>query len=210
MERGRIMLQMLLYGIGIMYTPGPVNIMGLTLGLNKKLKNSLGFFTGVGFAMFLLFFVYGYTGEKFIKKDYLIYTSIVGGIYIFYLAIKVLQEDINIDEKLRQNSFSLKDGFIMQIVNPKASLAALPISTINFPANDITGIKIFIMSVLFGLLVIGAPSIYCILGQFLSDIMKRKKVFLVFNKIMGVILLYVAFRIFKDHVFDVIIGHNPY
>jgi threonine/homoserine/homoserine lactone efflux protein len=117
-ERGRIMLQMLLYGIGIMYTPGPVNIMGLTLGLNKKFKSSLGFFTGVGFAMFLLFFVYGYTGEKFIKKDYLVYTSIVGGIYIFNLAIKVFQEDINIDEKLRKNSFSLKDGFIMQIVNP--------------------------------------------------------------------------------------------
>lgn len=210
MERGRIMLQMLLYGIGIMYTPGPVNIMGLTLGLNKKFKSSIGFFTGVGIAMFILFFVYGYTGEKFIKKDYLIYTSMMGGIYIFYLAIRMLKEDVNIDEKLKKNSLSLKDGFIMQIVNPKASLAALPIATINFPANNINGIKIMIMSVLFGLLVIGAPSIYCFFGQFFSDLIKRKSILLIFNKIMGVILLYVAFSIFKDHVYDVIIGKNPY
>jgi threonine/homoserine/homoserine lactone efflux protein len=210
MERGRNMLQMLLYGIGIMYTPGPVNIMGLTLGLNKKFKKSIGFFTGVGIAMFILFFVYGYTGEKFIKKDYLIYTSIIGGIYIFYLAIKVFKEDVSIDEKLKKNSLTSKDGFIMQIINPKASLAALPIATINFPANNINGIKIMIMSVMFGLLVIGAPSIYCLLGQFFSDLIKQKKILLIFNKIMGVILLYVAFSIFKDHVYDVIIGKNPY
>lgn len=204
------MLQMLLYGIGIMYTPGPVNIMGLTLGLNKKFKNSIGFFTGVGIAMFILFFVYGYTGEKLIKKEYLIYTSVIGGIYIFYLAIKELKEDVTIEKKLRKKSLTLKDGFIMQIVNPKASLAALPIATINFPANNINGIKIMIMSIIFGLLVIGAPSMYCLFGQFFSDLIKRKKILLIYNKIMGVILLYVAFSIFKDHVYDVIIGKNPY
>lgn len=204
------MLQMLLYGIGIMYTPGPVNIMGLTLGLNKKFKSSIGFFTGVGIAMFILFFVCGYSGEKLIKKEYLIYTSIVGGCYILYLAIKIMKEKVTIDEQLRKNSLSLKDGFIMQIVNPKAILAALPIATINFPANDITGIEIMIMSVLFGLLVIGAPSIYCLLGQFFSNLINNKKFLLLFNKVMGVMLLYVAFSIFKDHVFDVLTGRSPY
>jgi threonine/homoserine/homoserine lactone efflux protein len=201
---------MLLYGFGIMYTPGPVNIMGLTLGLNKKFKNSIGFFIGVGLAMFTLFFVYGYTGEKIIKKDYLFFISIVGCFYIFCLAIKILKEDVHIDEKLKKKSLSLKDGFIMQIVNPKASLAALPIATINFPTNNINGIEILIMSILFGLLVIGAPSIYCLFGQFFSDLIKRNKILLIFNKIMGVILLYVAFSIFKDHVYDVVIGKSPY
>lgn len=201
---------MLLYGIGIMYTPGPVNIMGLTLGLNKKFKNSIGFFTGVGIAMFILFFIYGYTGEKFIKKEYLLFTSIIGSIYIFYLAIKVFKEDVCLDDTLRKNSFTLKDGFIMQIVNPKASLAALPIASINFPANNINGINIMIMSVIFGLLVIGAPSLYCIFGQLFSDLIKQKKFLLIFNKIMGIILLYVAFNIFRDHVYDVILGKNLY
>lgn len=204
------MLQMLLYGIGIMYTPGPVNIMGLTLGLNKKLKNSIGFFTGVGIAMFILFFICGYSSEKLIKKEYLIYTSIVGGSYIFYLAIKIMKEKVTIDEQLKKNSLTLKDGFIMQIVNPKAILAALPIATINFPANNITGIKILIMSILFGLLVIGAPSIYCLMGHFFSNLIRNKKTLLIFNKFMGVLLLYVAFSIFKDHVFDVLINKSPY
>ena len=204
------MLQMLLYGIGIMYTPGPVNIMGLTLGLNKKFRNSIGFFTGVGIAMFILFFVFGYTGDKLIKKEYLLYTSILGGIYIMLLAIKILKEDVSINETLNQSSLTFKDGLLMQIINPKAILAALPIATINFPANNIHGINIAIMSVLFGLLVIGAPSTYCLFGQFFSDFIKRKRILIIFSKFMGVILLFVAFSIFKEHVFDVLIGKRPY
>ncbi len=207
---GSFMLQMLLYGIGIMYTPGPVNIMGLTLGLNKKFRNSIGFFTGVGIAMFTLFLIFGYTGEKFIKKEYLIYTSILGGIYILYLAIKVWKEEVTIKETLNKNSLTFKDGFFMQIMNPKAILAALPITTINFPANQIHGFNIAIMSVLFGLLVIGAPSTYCLFGQFFSDLVKRKKILIIFNKLMGVILLFVAFSIFKEHVFEVLLGKRAY
>lgn len=204
------MLQMLLYGFGIMYTPGPVNIMGLTLGLNKKFKNSFGFFTGVGIAMFILFFVFGYTGEKFIKKDYLLYTSVIGALYIAYLAVKMFKEDVKVDVEKESNTLTFKDGFIMQIVNPKAWLAALPIATINFPANNINGFNIFIMSVLFGLIVIGAPSTYCLFGQFFSDLIKRKKLLLIINKVMGVMLLYVAFCIFRDHVYYVLIGKSLY
>ncbi|MBB2182020.1 LysE family transporter [Lachnospiraceae bacterium MD1] len=204
------MLQMLLYGIGIMYTPGPVNIMGLTLGLNKKFRKSIGFFTGVGIAMFILFFVCGYSGEKLIKKEYLLYTSILGGLYIFYLAIKIFKEDVTIEEQMKKNTLTLRDGFLMQIINPKAILAALPIATINFPANNINGINILIMSIVFGLLVIGAPSMYCLVGQFFSDLIKQKKILLIFNKLMGVLLLYVSISIFKDHVFDVLMGKSPY
>ena len=98
----------------------------------------------------------------------------------------------------------------MQIVNPKASLAALPIATINFPANNINGINIMIMSIFFGLLVIGAPSTYCLFGQFFSNLIKRKKILLIFNRIMGVMLLYVAFSIFRDHIYYVLIGKSSY
>lgn len=204
------MIEMILYGIAIMYTPGPVNLMGLNLGFGKKFKESIGFFIGVGIAMFILFIVYGYTSNRIMKKEYLIYTSIIGGIYILYLAFKVFIEDINIEEKSEKKPLSIKDGFIMQIVNPKASLAALPIATINFPANDIAGIKILIMSILFGLIVIGAPLTYCLAGQFCSNLIKNKKVLLIFNKIMALMLLYVAFSIFKDHVYDVLIGKKIY
>ena len=203
------MLEMFLYGIGVMYTPGPVNIMGLYLGLNKQFSKSFGFFLGVGVAMFILFLIYGYTGEKLIKKEYLIYISLLGSIYILYLAYKVFKSKINIKEK-EIKALSFKDGFLMQFFNPKATLATLPIATINFTANNIVGMKILFMSFVLSLVVIGAPSSYSILGQFFSKKIDNENFFKLINIAMSLMLVYVATTIFIDHVYYVIIGKNPY
>ncbi|WP_017754001.1 LysE family translocator [Calidifontibacillus oryziterrae] len=204
------MLEMFLYGIGVMYTPGPVNLLGANQGFNKKFKSSFSFFVGVGVAMFLLFIIYGYSGEKLIKKEYLIYISLVGSCYIIYLAYKIYTEKIEIHPSSKNNTITFKDGFLMQLFNPKASLTALPIATINFPANNITGINIAFMSFLFMVLVIGAPSTYCILGQFFSKLIKNNGILMFFNKIMAILLIYVAFTILKDHVYYVLIGLKPF
>lgn len=204
------MLEMFLYGIGVMYTPGPVNLLGANQGFNKKFKHSISFFVGVGVAMFVLFTIYSYTGQKLIKKEYLIYISLIGSCYIIYLAYKIYTERTTIHPTSHKNNITFKDGFFMQLLNPKASLAALPIATINFPANDITGIKITFMSFLFMVLVIGAPSTYCIIGQFFSKLIKNNGILIIFNKIMAIILIYVAFTILKDHVYYVLIGLKPF
>lgn len=204
------MLDMLLYGIGIMYTPGPVNLLSASQGFNKRFKDSIGFFIGVGVAMFVLFLIFGYTGEKLIKKEYLIYISLVGGCYIIYLAYKIYTEKVVIDHELKRNHITFRDGFFMQLFNPKGILVVLPIATINFPANNITGIKIVIASFLFMFLVIGAPSLYCIVGQFFSKIIENDRVLRIVNKIMAIMLLYVAMTILRDHVYYVLIGVKAY
>lgn len=204
------MLEMFLYGIGVMYTPGPVNIMGLNLGFNKKFRSSLGYFFGVGTAMLILFLLYGYTSEKIIKKEFLIYISFIGSVYIFYLAYKVFKANVNIDERSSEKLLSFKDGFFMQLFNPKATLATLPIATINFSINEIVGIKILFMSLILSLLVIGAPSSYCLLGQFFSNMIKEKKTLKIFNTIMAIMLTYVAINILIEHVYYVISGVNTY
>jgi cysteine/O-acetylserine efflux protein len=204
------MLAMFLYGISIMYTPGPVTLVCINQGLNKRFKNSIGFFIGVGVAMFALLLIFGYTGEKLIKPQYLIYISLIGGLYIIYLAYKVYQSKIDIDSATSERNLSFKDGFLMQFFNPKAILAALPLATINYPANHITGFGIFWTSFIFMFIVIGSPTLYCLLGQFFSRIIKSGKVLSIFNKIMAVVLLYVAFTILYDHVYLVLTGVNAY
>jgi len=48
-------LEILLFSFGIMYTPGPVNILSLNQGLNKKFKSMIGFYVGIGTAMLVFF-----------------------------------------------------------------------------------------------------------------------------------------------------------
>lgn len=204
------MLNMLLYAIGIMYTPGPVNIMGFSLGLNKNFKQSIPFFFGVSCAMFVLFTFFGYTGEKIVKKEYLIYVSFLGCSYIIYLAFKVFKSSITLNTNSSTKILTFKDGFIMQFFNPKAILAALPITTLWFPSYRIEGIYILIASILFMFLVFGAPSLYCLLGTYFNSFLTKNNILSWVNKLLAVLLLYVAYTIFRDHIYLVLKGVNEY
>jgi len=56
------MVEIFAYAFGIMYTPGPVNLLSLNAGLNDEVSSALRFCVGVGLAMLLLFLLFGYTG----------------------------------------------------------------------------------------------------------------------------------------------------
>ncbi len=142
--------------------------------------------------------------------DYLIYISVIGSIYILYLAIKILKSTVKIDDKKDMKLLSFKDGLIMHIMNPKATLACLPIATIHYPANNITGINILITSIMLALIAVGAPTLYSFFGQYFGKFIKQEKVLKVFNILMAVLLIYVAITIFYDHVYLVLRGINEY
>lgn len=71
-------MDIFLYAFSVMYSPGPVNLMGLNAGLTGKFRRSMGFFAGVGCAMLVLFILFGYTGEAVISHAALPYISLVG------------------------------------------------------------------------------------------------------------------------------------
>ena len=58
-------MDIFLYAFSVMYSPGPVNLMGLNAGLTGKLRRSTGFYIGVGSAMLLMFVQFsGETGVQ--------------------------------------------------------------------------------------------------------------------------------------------------
>lgn len=203
------MIEILLYAIGVMYTPGPMNLLGLNQGINKKFKESIGFFLGIGTAMLILFLLFGYTGQRFIKKEYLLYISVIGCCYILYLGIKILKANVKVESKVQARALSFKDGLIMHLFNPKATLATLPIATINFPASDITGINIFFVSLILAAMGGFAPTSYALIGKYFGQLIKKNRVIKIYNTIMALLLIYVAFKIFWDHVYLVLIGIRP-
>lgn len=204
------MLEMILYGIAVMFSPGPVNILGLNQGISNKTFDSVKFFIGIGTSMFLLLLTFGYTGEKFVKKEYLFYISFLGSFYIFYLAYKVFISKINVTTEKKYEGLTFKNGFFMQLFNPKATLAALPIATINFPANNITGIKILFISLALSFLAFSAPVSYSLIGGAFNRVVSSDKFINLFNKFMSILLVLVAISILKDHVILVSLGINEY
>lgn len=182
------MITMFLYGISILFSPGPVTILCIHQGLNRQFKQSIGFCIGVGLATFILFVLFGFTGSFFVKKEYLFYLSIIGGAYICYLAYKIFTHEVVLDSNGPSNEIRLKHGLMMQLFNPKAALAALPIATISFPANNITGMQIVLVSSVFLGLGFLSPFTYAYVGQFFSEFIQSTKTLRIFNKCMAILL----------------------
>ena len=193
------MTAMILYGISILFSPGPVTLVALSKGLRGQFKQSTGYYVSIGLATYLLILIYGYTGQHLIKKEYLSYVGILGCLYMLWLSHKMFLHNINVSEQSHK-AMGFREGFIMQFLNPKASLAALPLATVQFPMLGIDGHEILLMSLIFFIMGIASPALYCFAGQYFSRFIRQEKLLNRFNKGMAVMLSAVAVFIFLETV----------
>ncbi len=201
------MIEIFAYAFGIMYTPGPFNLLSLHAGLNGHRYSTLRFCFGGASSMLLLFLIFGYTGAWLVKPEYQLFISCVGSFYIAYLAYKIAFNKINLSTTAKANKtiqdrkLGFKAGFIMQFLNPKSFIAILPIVTVQFPATQVTGGSILIWSLILSGFAFGAPSSYLLMGTCLGRFIDNPRYFYIFNRGMALLLLYVAGDIAYTHFY---------
>ena len=203
------MLAIVAYALGVMYTPGPVNLLGLNVGINGQGKTSLGFCLGVGLAMLLYLLVLGWAGAAWISQDSLVLLSALGCAYILYLAYKVARANATLDTHApAPRMLSFRDGLLMQLLNPKAMVATLPIATLQFPAEGIQGMSLFIWALGLAALAAGAPGSYVVIGSLLGQRVRKPMLIKGFNWVMSGLLVAVAVSIGHEHVWLVVTAQN--
>lgn len=185
------MIEIIIYSFSVMYTPGPVNAISLNCGVQKQ-KTIFPFCLGISFALFMLLSSVSLIGEKIISESMLQWMSILGSIYVFWLAIKIFYNKVSSQEKLNNKTMSFRDGFSLQLLNPKGFVVALPIATVQFPSAGITGGYIFVWCIALSLLGFGAPLIYYIFGKLIRKNISEVKYLNVINKIFAIFLLLVS------------------
>ncbi len=205
------MLNIIIFAIGIMYTPGPVNLLSLNRGLRNAPAALVPFALGVACALCLWFLLVGYAGTAIVNEAALPYLGIPGCLFIFYLAYKVLTSPVDIPVATgseapagrEENGFSLtfRDGLLLQLLNPKAFLVVLPVATVQFPSAGITGASVAVWSVLLALLGFGAPMSYAAAGSLLGRRLDAPRVLRLFNLLMAALLVYVACDIAYQHAY---------
>lgn len=195
------MLGIVAYALGAMYSPGPVNLLGLNIGINGQAKSSLGFCLGVGTAMFAYLFLLGWVGAAWINDEALLVVSALGCSYIIYLASKIARSSTELSEPDNAPRIvNYRDGLVMQLLNPKAIVATLPIATMQFPAADIHGLNLVAWAFGLAMLAAGAPGSYVIIGSLVGNRIKNPKVIKRFNWVMAGLLVAVALSIAYEHV----------
>lgn len=192
-------MEIFLYSLSVMYSPGPVNFMGLNAGIKGQLRASLLFFIGVGSALLLLFTIFGYVGDALIPRQYLHYIALCGAVYTFYLAFKMLTLNIN-KQKSSEDTDKLTfwNGFWIQLLNPKGILVILPVTTVMYPSAHITGYMIAITSIFISFGGAFAPFFYSIVGAIIGRKIQKPSVFDIINRVMGIGLIISSLFMFFD------------
>jgi len=206
------MVEILAYAFGIMYTPGPVNLLSLNAGINGQKRSAVYFCLGVSCAMLLLFLIFSYGGSWLLNAHYQWIISLCGTCYIFYLALKIAKAGMGPERNnakqvaLKKNKgndqeLNFKSGLLLQLLNPKSFIVILPIATIQFPAAEITGAYILLWSLLLSALAFGAPNCYMLIGSRLGGLVHDPRYFRWLNSSMALLLFYVATDIAYHHVY---------
>ncbi|WP_328186327.1 LysE family translocator [Marinobacter sp. OP 3.4] len=195
------MIEIVAYAVGVMYTPGPVNLLGLNAGINGQCRGSVGFFVGVGTAMLILFLLFGWVGTSLVSGAGLMVVSVLGCGYILYLAVRILRATVDTDAVgPGTRALRFREGLAMQLLNPKGVVATLPIATIQFPGAGIQGASLVFWSVVLSVLAIGAPGSYALAGALLGRRIRNPVFFRWFNRGMAALLIYVALAIGYEYI----------
>ncbi|MBJ7554570.1 LysE family translocator [Marinomonas spartinae] len=189
------MLAIIIYAFGVMYSPGPANMLALFAGINGQGWRAFLYCVGVGLAMLILFLLIGYLGSEIIPKEYQSVIAVVGGMYIAYLGVKILKASFQkVSSTAKETSVSFKTGLVLQLCNPKSLVAIVPIVTVQFPRVHIEGGQIALWSVGLSIMACGAPSVYLLAGARLKKAAMNPKVMAWINRVMACLLFYVAYR----------------
>jgi threonine/homoserine/homoserine lactone efflux protein len=176
-------------------SPGPVNIITLTSGLNNGLGRTLPFVSGatVGFTALLALIGLGLSGLIRAYPGALEVLKYVGTGFILYMAVKMVRADptVSMIERARPG---FVDGVLLQWLNPKAWLACLS-GVAAFTAGGGADALLLFCGLYFVICYAGI-SFWAVLGDQAKRLIRNPRQMKIFNCAMGGLLILTAGYLF--------------
>jgi threonine/homoserine/homoserine lactone efflux protein len=186
------------FSLAMSISPGPVNMIILSSGVDYGAKKTLPYVSGatIGFTLLLLFV--GLFFGKFIETYpfLLSFLSIVGALYITYMGYKIASShpEINVEKR---NIPKFYEGFLLQWLNPKAWIACVSGVAI-FSSPEGYGSFLTFASIYF-IVCYASLAIWAFLGEKVSVLLKSRLRLRLFNLSTGLLLIATALYIGYTH-----------
>lgn len=120
-----VIISMIIFSFVMSITPGPVNLIIISSGINNGFRRTNPFVLGatIGFTLLLAAIAFGL--NQFIHGDLLRIISMAGTCFILYMGYKIIssQGTLALEEQPKAPRFY--EGFLLQWLNPKAWLACV-------------------------------------------------------------------------------------
>lgn len=118
-------INFLTYAVVTAVTPGPNNLMSMSIARQSGFKQALPFNFGVffGFSVVMLICTFFFSMLSSLLPIIKTPMIIIGALYMLFLAYKTYQSSSEITENRTKSSFA--SGFLLQFINPKIYLYCL-------------------------------------------------------------------------------------
>lgn len=186
-----VILAMCLFSLSMSISPGPVNLITLSTGVNHGVRSAMPFVAGatVGFSILLLFIGLGVGQVAAENTSLMAMLGYIGSGFICYMGYKIATSDGNVEIK-RQNRPTFFQGAALQLLNPKAWIACLAgVSAFNLSASYEA---LIVFSILYFVICYASVSSWAVLGSRISYLLTNDRNLVIFNRVMGGILIIVA------------------
>lgn len=188
-----VIFAMIIFSLSMSISPGPVNMIALSSGVNHGFKVTMKFVSGatIGFSLLLLLIGLGFEFIPFKQKIFINTITYLGCIFIAYMGYKIVTSKF--EPKIGDSSSTFLHGFLLQWSNPKAWIACLSgISAFN--AGNIKTLFTFVLIYFFVCYI--SIAFWALVGDRLKNIMKNKIYFRMLNVILGLMLMFIALHLF--------------
>jgi len=186
-----VLLAMAVFSLVMSISPGPVNMITLSVGANTGYRSALPFVSGatVGFTLLLLLIGMGFAETLMSAPYFMDAISVIGTLFICYVGFKLATADGMLEMK-DENRPNFKQGFLLQWLNPKAWAACLAGVALFASPDSSTPIYTFVC-IYFVICFFGIGS-WALLGDKALIIINNPKRLCYFNRTMGCMLITVA------------------
>jgi len=182
------LLAMFSFSLAMSITPGPVNMMIISSGVNHGFKKTVPFISGatIGFTLLLILIGFGLMNIVNHSPFLLSFMEVLGASFIIYMGYKIATSRADITVKNQEKKVpKFYEGFLLQWLNPKAWIAC--VSGVSMFVSSDTAFLAFVL--IYFTVCYASLSFWGVLGQkatiFLNTPVKLKY----FNITMGGILI---------------------
>ncbi|NNM44017.1 MAG: LysE family translocator [Chlamydiae bacterium] len=186
-----LLFAMFSFSLAMSISPGPVNMIILSSGVNYGVKKTISYVSGatIGFILLLLFT--GFVFFEFIKTYpfFLTYLAIGGSLYIMYIGYKIAFSKPEIEVKKRAVP-KFYEGFLLQWLNPKAWIACVSGVSL-FSSSESYG-PLLTFTIIYFLVCYVSLGVWAVLGAKISFLLNSHFRLRLFNLSMGLLLIVTA------------------
>ncbi|MEH6581258.1 MAG: LysE family translocator [Halioglobus sp.] len=193
-----LIIAMSLFALSMSVSPGPVNLVTFSSGLNYGFVPSLPFVAGGALGFTLLLVVVGLGLGQLIALSplFMQVLTYAGTAFICYMGYKIATAHPELPGAPERQPHFLQ-GAALQWLNPKAWIGSLS----GISAFEATlGNGLFFFASLYGVICFFSIALWALAGSKVSGLLQNRRHLLWCNRVMGGLLILVAFYLLALHL----------